>query len=74
MKSIDDIYKSGVGIVAIAVVIILIIVAIFTTSKTDRKMLEMAEDRAEQQREVREQQMEGQRNIIVKEGQQTIIF
>ena len=74
MKNVYDIYKSGIGVVVIVTVIILIIVAIFTTSKTDRRMLETAEDKAELQREVREQQMEGQRNITVKEGQQTVIF
>ena len=74
MKNVNDIYKSGIGVFVIAMLIILIAVAVFTTSKTDRKLAEKAEDTAELQREVREQQMEGQRNITVKEGQQTVIF
>ncbi len=78
MKNIKGIYNSWMGVVAIALLIILIIYALFSATKTNRKIAEMAEDNAEKRMDLQEQQKEGQvqgkRNVIIKKGQKTVIF
>ncbi len=82
MKASDDIkevYKSGGGMLAISILVILVLFAIFSSNKKAFKMSNnmtagQLEDMREQRLEQQENMNKGQRNFIVKDGQNMVIF